>query len=434
MKTLITRAFSIIFALVMVLGLMAPVSMITASASGAENTDTQSVTYKKLDLSGTNFYMVKNKAVLRSSTGLIYTKLATFEKSSLIETSGTYDGFYKVVIKMNGKNTVGYIKKDELKGYVSTYNAKFCYTNKNAALRQAPYEDGDKITNIPKGNVLYTVSTMTNGYKNTWVGVYYQNHIRYMFIDNIKRTDKITVSVSGPEFIKTGSTTNFKVTVSPSAITGLTVTSSNTKLATVTNTGTVTPKAGGDVTITASLDGVVSASVNTNISLGVKAYFQTKNYTCSAASAAAVIRYLGKGNYSDNFLYGSINGYVYLIRDSLNKYVGKNTYRYDTFTDINKYEKAIRTSLAQNCPVVVRISFPSKYFNYKSNGHYSTVAGVYTKDNGEVWAILVDSFVNRYKSNAYSNAETGEVHVPLKELYYYNSYEGRDSRYIIYNN
>ena len=434
MKNLITRAFSVIFALIMVFGLMAPATMISTAAAGANETATQSATYKKLDLSGKNFYTVKNTAVLRSSTGLIYTKLATFEKSSLIETSGTYGDFYKVVIKMNGKNTVGYIKKDELKGYVTTYNAKFCYTNKNAALRQAPYEDGDKITNIPKGNVLYTVSTMTNGYKNTWVGVYYQNHIKYMFIDNIKRTDKITVSVSGPEFIKTGSTTNFKVTVSPSAITGLTITSSNTKLATVTNTGTVTPKAGGDVTITASLDGVVSASVNTNISLGVKAYFQTKNYTCSAASAAAVIRYLGKGNYSDTTLYSSINGYVYKIRDSINKYVGKNTYCYDTFTDINKYEKAIRTSLAQNCPVVVRISFPSKYFNYQSNGHYSTVVGVYQKDNGEVWAILVDSFVNRYNSNAYSNAETGEVHVPLKDLYYYNSYEGRDARYLIYNN
>ncbi len=432
-KTLITRAFSILFTLVMVIGLMAPLSMITTFAASEENSASSSVSYLKINLPGKNFYMVKNTAVLRSSTGFIYSKLATFEKSSVIETSGSTGDFYKVSMKMDGKTVTGYVKKSELKGYVSYVNAKFCYTNKNAALRQAPFNDGDKV-NIAKGNVLYIVSNLKNSHNNNWVGVFVDGHIRYMFVDNIVRTEKITVSISGPAFIKTGSNVNFKYKVSPSAISGIKVTSSNTKIATVNSSGTVTPKADGDVELTVSIPGLVSASINTNIALNVKPYFQTENYTCSAASTIATLRYLGKAkDVKDVTLYNKSikGGYVYKIRDTLNSYLGKNTYTWETFTDINKYKQAISKSLSNNYPVIVRVSFPKKYFNYKSSGHLTTVTSLYEKD-GQTWAICIDSYVNRYNSNSYSNSKTGEVHIPLKELFYYNSYEGRDSRYVIF--
>ena len=432
-KTLITRAFSILFTLVMVISLMAPVSMITASAATEENSASSSVSYLKINLPGKNFYMVKDTAVLRSSTSIFYSKLATFEKSSIIETSGSTGDFYKVSMKRDGKTVTGYVKKSELKGYVSSVNAKFCYTNKKAALRQAPFDNGDKV-NIEKGNVLYIVSNLKNSHNNKWVGIFVDGHIRYMFVDNIVRTEKITVSISGPAFIKTGSNANFKCTVSPSAISGIKVTCSDTGIATVNSSGVVTPKAGGSVKLTVSLPGLVSASINTNIALNVKPYFQTENYTCSAASTIATLRYLGKAkDVKDVTLYKkSIDGgYVYKIRDTLNSYLGKNTYCWETFTDIGKYEKAISKSLSKNYPVIVRVSFPKEYFNYKSSGHITTVTSLYEKD-GQTWAICIDSYVNRHDSNSYSNSETGEVHVPLEDLYYYNSYEGRDSRYVIF--
>ena len=433
MKKNLTRAMSIIFALIMVFGVIAPASMLTASAASSEMSASNSVSSVKINFNNKKFYSVKNKAVLYATPSSFFGKIAEFSKNTIVETCGTYGNYYKVSLRMDGKVSYGYIKKNDLK-QVNSVNATLAYTTvKNAALRQAPFAEGDKV-NLSKGTVLYVLGDLVNHKDSSWVCIYYNGHVNFIFNDNIKRTKKISLTVTGDPFIKTGSDYSFKCAVSPSEITGVKWSSSDTDLASVNASGVVTPKAYGDVKITASLPGVVSVDVKTNVSLGVKAYFQTKNYTCSAASTLAVLNYRGKAiGKKDTSLYSSINGYVYLIRDSLNKYLGKNTYCYKTFTDIGAYEKAIRKSLSQNCPVILRVSFNKKYFNYESKGHYTTATGIYEKD-GKIWVICVDSFANRYASNSYTDKKTGEVHVPLADLFYYNSYQGRDSRYVIYNN
>jgi predicted double-glycine peptidase len=193
----------------------------------------------------------------------------------------------------------------------------------------------------------------------------------------------------------------------------------------------------GNAVITATINGITQASwnitVNKAVSLNVKVYRQTTNYTCSAAASLAVLRYYGKETQTkDTTLYKSINGYVGKATEAINKRLN-GMYKWATFRDVKKYEDAIYKSLAQGSPVIARVKFKKGYFNYSSDGHYTTIIGMYKDANGETWLKLVDSFVDRYKSNSYTNKDTGIVHVPLKELYKYGTYGGTSDIYLIYN-
>lgn len=433
MKNTIKKLISFILVLATFTSITIPFATVGASAAGAQTSTSASISKISVDTSK-SFYTVKSSARLRSSTSIIYFKLATLNKGAILKVSGTSGDFYKVKLNMNNKSDTYYVKKSELKAASKTSNATFCYAIKSAPIRKAPCDDGSKITTVSKGTLLKTIGKLCNNHGNIWhIILTDSGEIGYVYDGNVKSASKITLTVSGTASMKTGINKSFKCSVSPSGITGIKWSSSNTNLATVSSSGSVTPKAGGDVKITASIPGVISASINTNIALNVAPYFQTKNYSCSAASAKAVLTYFGKaGKLSDMDLYPSIDGYVYKIRDSLNKYLGANTYCWKTFNSIDAYEKAIRGSLAQNSPVIVRISFNKEFFPYSSSGHYSTIVSVYEK-NGQTFVKLVDSFVNRYSSNAYANCTTGEVEVPLSTLYYYNSYCGRSDRYVIYN-
>jgi len=181
--------------------------------------------------------------------------------------------------------------------------------------------------------------------------------------------------------------------------------------------------------------GNVAKSYNTSgsIYLDVKTQFQTTNYTCSAAAAQAVLRYYNTAlNVADTTLYSSTGGVVYKTTNTVNQYLGQ-TYRHNTFYSVSAYEKAIRDSLAQGSPVIARVKFSKGYFNYSSGGHYTTIVGIYTDNGGKTWLKLADSFVNRYSSNSYSNAQTGVVYVPLATMYQYGKYNGASDVYLIYN-
>ena len=174
-------------------------------------------------------------------------------------------------------------------------------------------------------------------------------------------------------------------------------------------------------------------SVTRNVNLDVQAYRQTTDYTCSAASTLAVLRYYGKEmNTTDTTLYKNINGYVGKIATALNSRLG-GIYKWGTFCNLNDYENAIYTSLAQGSPVIARVRFQKGYFNYSSSGHYTTIVGLYKDSSGQTWVKIVDSFVDRYKANTYTTPSTGVVHVPLKELYKYGTYGGTSDIYLVFN-
>lgn len=431
----IKKFVSLILTLVTLTALAIPFAPISASAASTDVTVTESVSNIYVDTSK-DYYVVKNTATMRSSTGAFYSKYATLAKDTIIKISGSTGDFYKVKVTENNKSLTYYIKKSELKKASANTKATFAYTVKDAPLRKAPRDDGSKIATVKKGTVLYVLGNLTNQHKSKWLVVMDQDmRLGYIFNNNVKTTSKITVSVSGPSSVSTASPASFTCKVSPSAITGIKLSTSDTKLAEIDQSGKLTAKAGGDVKVIATLGKLMDVEFKTNAYLGVKAVFQSNNYCCSAASTVAVLHYKGKATTKkDTDLYPKISGYVYKVRDQLNYYLGNNTYRWDTFKTYESYENAIRASLAQNCPVIARIGkFEKRYFNYGSNGHYTTVVGIYEK-NGEVWLKVVDSFVNRYKSNSYCDANTGVVEIPAKTLYEYGKYGGKSPVYLIYNN
>lgn len=174
-------------------------------------------------------------------------------------------------------------------------------------------------------------------------------------------------------------------------------------------------------------------TTSSDMRLDQDVYFQTRNDTCSAASALSVMRYANLlTNTSDRTVINTTNYCVGGIVKQLNNTMGSGTYKWSTFSDYQSYERAIRLSLLQGNAPIARVKFPKKYFNYSSNGHYTTIVGIY-KNNGETWLELKDSFVNRYASNSYSNKSNGTVHVPLKTLYSYGTYNGTSPTYLIYN-
>lgn len=184
---------------------------------------------------------------------------------------------------------------------------------------------------------------------------------------------------------------------------------------------------------------IYSGNVSSNISvngamrLDQSSYFQSRNNTCSAAATLSVLRYAGLlTNTSDVNVQNTTKGYVGGIVNKLNAEMGSGTYTYATFTSVSSYERAIRQSLIQGSSVIARVKFTRGYFNYSSNGHYTTIVGIYTQ-NGETWLELRDSYVNRFTSNSYANKYTGVVRIPLKTLYNYGTYGGRSSVYLIYN-
>ncbi len=431
----IKKFVSLILVLVTLTSLAIPFAPISASAATANATVTESVSSIYVDTSK-SYYIVKNTATMRSSTGAFYSKYATLAKNTVVKVNGSKGDFYQMSVTENNKSITYYIKKSELKAAPKNTKATFAYTVKDAPLRKAPRDDGTKISTVKKGTVLYVLGNLTNQHKSKWLVVMDQDmRLGYIFNNNVKTTSNITLSITGPAFVSTASPANFTYKVSPSAITGIKWSTSDTKLAEIDNSGKLTAKAGGDVTVSATLGKLMNVEFKTNAYLGVKAVFQSNNVCCSAASTIAALHYRGKAtNLKDTDLFPKINGYVYKIRDQLNHYLGNNTYRWDTFKTYESYEKAIRASLAQNCPVIARIGkYEKKYFNYASNGHYTTVVGIYEK-NGEVWLRVVDSFVNRYKSNEYCDAKTGVVEIPAKTLYEYGKYGGKSPVYLIYNN
>ena len=400
---------------------------VPAYAAGSERTSVSSVTVN----TGNDFYVVHGRNIpvkTKASGGSTDFKL---QQGALIKICGSEGSSYKV--DLNG--TVRYISKESARK-VSSVKGEIYITTKDSPLRPQPYE-GKTTATLPKNTALVVVGTLVNSKGNCWMAVYYNSGIHYIYEKNIKHVEKLSLNVSASSHeLNTLGKIQMTATVTPSA--NVVWSSSNPSVASVNIAGVVTGHTAGKTTITASINNITQAcwelTVTRNVELDVKAYRQSTDYTCSAASTLAVLNYYGKEiGTKDTAIYGSINGYVGNITKVLNNRLGSETYAWSIVNDVVAYENAIYHSLRQGSPVIARVCFKNGYFNYASGGHYTVVVGMYKDSSGQIWLNLVDSYVDRYSSNDYTNKNTGEVRVPLKELFKYGTYNGASDIYLIYN-
>ena len=414
--------------LALVLVLCTAVGMvIPAYAAGLERCG---VSHVNVDTNG-KYYITQGKNIVaktKPSGGQTDFKL---QQGSLIKVTGSDGQYYKM--DMNG--AVRYVKKSSVSKAGSTRAGDIYYTTKECSLRPIPYE-GSTTAKLLKGSAVIVVGKLVNSKGNNWLMVYHQGKIHYLYEKNAKKADKVTLVVKAPSHeLDTRGTMQMSVSVTPSAF-SYTWSSSDPNVASVNMAGLVTGHRAGTTVINASINGVTHASweltVTRNVSLDVKAYRQSTDYTCSAAAALAVLNYHGKAiGTSDTDLYRSTKGVVGNITSTINNYMG-GTYAWEIFRSVGDYENAIYNSLTNGYPVIARVRFKKGYFNYSTDGHYTVIHGMYQDESGQIWLKVVDSYVDRYASNSYTNADTGEVCVPLNELYKYGTYGGTSDIYLIY--
>ncbi len=312
-------------------------------------------------------------------------------------------------------------------------------TKNDAPVRVSASNQGNVYMKMEKGALLKAVGSVKNEYGNTWYQVNLNGKIYYLYSGNVKKNSNTTKA----DLIQV-TKQNARLRKAP-ANTATTI-QKFTKGSILYSVGTVVNKWNnsweivkleGDSNLYYIYSGNVATSYDCtsgNIYLDVDRYKQSLSYSCSAASALTVLRHRNTAlNVNDKTLQKKTNTYVYATVNVLNQYLGKNTYRWSIFTSKAKLEAAIRKSLAQSSPVIARLSFSKKYFNYNSAGHYSTIVGIYTDQNGKLWLQFVDSYAHNYKSNQYTNANTSIVNVPFDVVYQYASYGGASDRYFIYN-
>ena len=431
-RTFIHRIVSFFFALVMIFGVA---SLMAIGASAAivddEKRVSDSVTVSKVSVNTKGFYLVKDTATVRSSTSIFYKKIAVINKGSLVQVSGESGDFFKVRYNINNKNETYFIKKSELKKCANKTDIKqFVYTTKGArALREAPCNEGTKM-NLAKGTLLLNAGTLRNEAGNIWHIIYRNGKLFYIYEGNVSSCKKITLSIEGPALMNTKEGEyDFNINVSPKGI-GVTVSSSDTAIATVKNNKVTLPGGAGDVTISAEIPGLTKVSVSSTAIIELSTYFQRTNYTCGASSLLTVLHSRGKLlNTIDTDISNSAVTENWIVT-RLNKQLGAGTYVHKKvkYCGIEKYESILRNSLRKGHPVILLIAFEKDYFRYTSNGHYVTLIGLVEDENGETWAIVSDSFANRFKSSEYSCSDSGYVKLPLKTLYDY----GKKSKSIIY--
>lgn len=428
-KSISKRMLAVALVLVTLFGTLCIAAPVPVEAASISATGSASTTVTN---SSKTYIVTAKTAKLRNSTSWLAGTYATLNKGALITITGSTGNHYKV----NVDGTTYYIKKNEVAKASTHTSGTWYYTAKSAPLRRGPYDSARTVTTLAKGELISVVGTLKNKYNNTWLIVSYGGNLYYMYTSNACKTGKITLRVTAStNSLSVGNTLKLNASTSPAGL-KVTWTTSNSSIATVNSNGTVRGVKPGNVVIYAKVGNAVVATYKLSITLklNVNAVKQTTSYTCSAASSLAILRYYGKStNTSDRTLYNSIDGYVYKIVNVLNKQLGSGTYRYKIFTSKSAYEAAIINSLKQGAPIIARVAFPKEYFNYKSSGHYTTIIGIEYDSNGRAWLTLVDSYVQNYKSNSYTNASAGTVRIPLDVLYKYGTYGGKSDIYLIYN-
>ena len=170
------------------------------------------------------------------------------------------------------------------------------------------------------------------------------------------------------------------------------------------------------------------------VALNVTKYFQQDPDYCSAASAKTVLTYFGKAsNVTEAELQKTTAKSSSGIVTALNTYLN-NAYTMKNFglNNSGAVYAAIESSLKSGYPVIGYVGFPASkfsqtYFNYSSDGHFTTIVGIYTGNNNEKWLELRDSNVNRGSSQTYCNKDTGAVLIPFSVFVQYLEYYDKNS-------
>ena len=161
---------------------------------------------------------------------------------------------------------------------------------------------------------------------------------------------------------------------------------------------------------------------------------QETNYTCGSASGNMILETLGVNcSESEFWKYANSNGqgtYVYRIAQTLNHFIGADTYKYVYTSGMNldEYYNTISTSINNGYPVEVVMSIPSgSAFGYSTGGHYAVVTGVYKNASGEYIAKVNDPFSGNWSNNGHQGQQ---IEVKLSDIQQYNR---NHSGYIICN-
>lgn len=158
-------------------------------------------------------------------------------------------------------------------------------------------------------------------------------------------------------------------------------------------------------------------------------YKQDYWYYCGPASVQQVINYI-TGDLRNQSIYAKdlqtksdgSGSYVYLVKNTLNKYQNQYDYSYKLVSDkdMNEYIlfNGIMNTIANNKPVILHARGEALYmYNGHKNGHYITVTGVYedyldvqyakftyadTNESnwgrGNTFGIFEDDFITMYNS------------------------------------
>ncbi len=158
------------------------------------------------------------------------------------------------------------------------------------------------------------------------------------------------------------------------------------------------------------------------IELDVPLYGQQTSYTCGSASGSMILNSLGY-NISESTFWNTANSggqgtYVYMMRYTLNYYIGSSVYKevLTTSMSLDSFYNRIRTSLLNGYPVQIVIKIPSgSPFGYSSSGHYVVIRGLYKDANGNYIAMINDPY-SKYGTNS-----PQKIEINLSTLKTYNS-------------
>lgn len=190
---------------------------------------------------------------------------------------------------------------------------------------------------------------------------------------------------------------------------------------------------------TASSGSINYSGLTRIASLDVVAYPQTLEDSCSAAAAKAVLNYFGKAaDKTDADLYSTIQGLDYQISNTINQYLGDNSYTYTHFSHESRQQAfdAIKTSILTGNPAVIWVGGTgsnSPYFPFNTTGHYTTVSAIYTDANNAYWLELKDSYSGRYTSadNQYRDHASSTILIPFSTAIEYMEYTTSTNNYSV---